>query len=198
MLDARCAPTPHDMDTRPAKKILSSLSLGQKILGLREAKGLTQAALAALLGVSDSTVGRWEDDQIAPRFSRLKAIAAALEVRQSVLTDDVPEDVQGKSCEQVAARESLRLFLGKKETKQFKLLAEGSVGELDHSILTRQFTSDREGRADMSGFRSKTKDLPSKRTRNLRGLVLLSPHKSHRERLGMSGQGSFYFHDARR
>lgn len=40
-----------------------------------------------------------------------------------------------------------------KEVKRFRLLAEGSVGELDHSILLRQFIGDREGRAAASHWK---------------------------------------------
>lgn len=40
-----------------------------------------------------------------------------------------------------------------KEVKRFRVLAEGSVGELDHSILLRQYTSEREGRDAASHWR---------------------------------------------
>jgi hypothetical protein len=37
--------------------------------------------------------------------------------------------------------------IGKNEAKRFRLLAEGSFGEFDHSVLLRQYIGEREGRA---------------------------------------------------
>ncbi len=55
---------------------------------------------------------------------------------ESYLSDQKPADLQPPP---------LPAEMGK-DAKHFRVLVEGSVGELDHSILLRQFTSDREGR----------------------------------------------------
>lgn len=45
----------------------------------RSAKGLSQSALADLLGVSESSVCKWEDGSRVPRRDRLSQLAEALE-----------------------------------------------------------------------------------------------------------------------
>jgi hypothetical protein len=48
---------------------------------------------------------------------------------------------------------SLAPVLGKKEASRFHVLAEGSLGEFDHSVLLRQFISEKEGVAAASHWR---------------------------------------------
>ena len=52
-------------------------TIGQKIHNLRRSAGLTQAALAAALGVRITTVSRWECGQREPSLAQLEAIAKA-------------------------------------------------------------------------------------------------------------------------
>lgn len=61
---------------------------GNAIRGLREARGLTQAALAAQLSVSDKAVSRWETGRGYPDITLLQPLAEALGV-------SLPELFQG-------------------------------------------------------------------------------------------------------
>lgn len=52
-----------------------SISIHDKIAQLRKAKGLTQAALAADLGVSSQAVSKWENGLSCPDIQLLPQIA---------------------------------------------------------------------------------------------------------------------------
>ena len=58
-------------------------AFGQRLLTLRSAIGLTQAALASYLGVSRKAVGAWEAGETYPKAAHLKALLT-LCVRQQV------------------------------------------------------------------------------------------------------------------
>lgn len=53
------------------------MALGARIKKARFSAGMTQAALARATGVSERNIVRWENDQHAPRFEHVAAIAAA-------------------------------------------------------------------------------------------------------------------------
>ncbi len=59
--------------------------LGPRIREAREAIGLSQLQLASRLGVKESTVKRWETDQVAPRANRLASLAGITGVSLSWL-----------------------------------------------------------------------------------------------------------------
>lgn len=50
---------------------------GSKIREARHAAGMTQAALASAAGTRERNIIRWENDQHAPRFEYVAAIAKA-------------------------------------------------------------------------------------------------------------------------
>lgn len=54
------------------------MSLGARIRRYREARGLHQTELAALLGVRASSVCDWERGHTTPKIERLPALANAL------------------------------------------------------------------------------------------------------------------------
>ncbi len=58
---------------------------GETIRTLREKRGLTQKALADLLGVSDKTVSKWETGRGLPDVTLLSPLAGALRVSLSEL-----------------------------------------------------------------------------------------------------------------
>lgn len=60
-------------------------SFGERLKGCRQSKGLTQQALADLLGVSNKTVSRWEADGGYPDVPLLVPLARAL----GVVVDDL-------------------------------------------------------------------------------------------------------------
>ena len=59
---------------------MDSKETGRFICALRKSKGLTQLALAELLGVSNRTVSKWETGEGMPDISLLPELAAALGV----------------------------------------------------------------------------------------------------------------------
>ena len=56
------------------------MSLGKKLQALLKAKNMEQLDLAKKLDVAPSSVSDWCRDKTAPRHSKLKAIAQALDV----------------------------------------------------------------------------------------------------------------------
>lgn len=65
---------------RPGIPAEGAATLGERIRSLRKAAGLTQEELGQRLRVEKSSVSEWESDKRAPVYSRLQAIAAALNV----------------------------------------------------------------------------------------------------------------------
>jgi len=86
-------------------------------------------------------LGRTAFDQV---FTRAPASTQQILHPDAYLEDKKPLDPEPPSLE---------AFLGKKETKRFRILAEGSLGEFDHSVLLRQFVSEKEGTSAASHWR---------------------------------------------
>lgn len=59
---------------------LRAMTVGARIRQAREAKGMSQDALAAAVKVSRPAVSQWEDESSQPRRNKIPAIAAALGV----------------------------------------------------------------------------------------------------------------------
>ncbi len=88
------------------------IAAGNKIRDLRDVKEMSQATLAALIGVKTPAVSKWESGEFNPDLTTLRKIAAALDVRVSYLiSDDIAELRECSSVRQVAVREALRLLL---------------------------------------------------------------------------------------
>jgi transcriptional regulator with XRE-family HTH domain len=71
-------------------------TLGERIVGAREAGNLTTAQLARRLGVKTETLSDWEGDRRAPRANRLMMLAGMLNVSPTWLltgTGESPHDV---------------------------------------------------------------------------------------------------------
>ncbi|MBI1170713.1 helix-turn-helix domain-containing protein [bacterium] len=68
-------------------------TFGDRLEAAREAAGLTQKALAARLGVRDSTVKAWEADQSEPRANRMQMLAGMLNVSLGWLMAGVGEGI---------------------------------------------------------------------------------------------------------
>jgi transcriptional regulator with XRE-family HTH domain len=83
---------------------------GQKVAGLRKAKGWSKSEFAKRVGVKPSTVTRWESTRFNPDREDLEHIADVLDIRAGYLSDkDLPEFANMKPPE-IASREALRLF----------------------------------------------------------------------------------------
>ena len=71
--------------------------IGQRIKNARKNKNLSQTELAALLGVSQPTIGNWESGNHEPRHAITSRIAYALDVRHLWLISGMADPVDGKS-----------------------------------------------------------------------------------------------------
>lgn len=69
-------------------------SLGQRIKHAREFRGLTQAALAAKIGVEPQTVSQWESDRRRPDAANLRRICCALDVSSDYLLGLIYKQLQ--------------------------------------------------------------------------------------------------------
>lgn len=74
-------------------------SFGERVARLRKSAGLTQADLAAQMGVSMTSVCYWEQDRSRPKRARIDALADALDVPPGDLlaparTAPAPQDFQ--------------------------------------------------------------------------------------------------------
>jgi transcriptional regulator with XRE-family HTH domain len=65
-------------------------TVGARIRALRERAGLTQAVLAAMVGVSVGQVSRWETNRTEPALSNLAALAPALGVSADTILGLAP------------------------------------------------------------------------------------------------------------
>ena len=65
----------------------NDLSLGERLAGLRKARGLSQDQLAELLDVSRQTVSRWEVGEAAPTAENRKKLSQLYAVPLESLTD---------------------------------------------------------------------------------------------------------------
>ena len=72
-----------------------SESFGEKLKALRKKAGLIQPELASLIGVHETTIRRWENQNDKPRFEDIKALAKALGVTENDLLNDPPPDNTG-------------------------------------------------------------------------------------------------------
>ena len=66
---------------------LDSKALGNKILHVRQRRGLTQKRLAELSGMSESALRSYELGDRRPKTKHIEQIAMALEIRPEALTD---------------------------------------------------------------------------------------------------------------
>ena len=67
------------------------MTIGEKLTQLMKEKGLTQAALSKLSGISQSTISDYCNDKKSPTLPNAKAIADVLDVTLDELAGRVPE-----------------------------------------------------------------------------------------------------------
>lgn len=73
------------------------INLARRIAEARRDAGLTQADLAATMGVSEKAVQTWEQGTFTPRPKRLHALAAALGKPVEWFVSDAPDAPPGAS-----------------------------------------------------------------------------------------------------
>lgn len=77
-------------------------TLGENIVAIRKSKGITQKALAELLGVTSTRLNYWEKDKRNPSIEFLDKIAAALKVPVDALMPSASEEAIHKWDEELA------------------------------------------------------------------------------------------------
>ena len=80
------------------RKCKLTISLGMAITERRKQKGLTQAQLAGLLGISQVSLSQMENGLIAPKLARLQDIADALSCSVADLFRPSPSDTSTKAA----------------------------------------------------------------------------------------------------
>ncbi len=73
-----------------------AMTLGQKIAAQRRTKGLTQEALAEMLGVSAQAVSKWENDLTCPDITLLPKLAQLLDTSIDALLSS--EDIKPQTA----------------------------------------------------------------------------------------------------
>jgi transcriptional regulator with XRE-family HTH domain len=79
----------HGMEIHGHLADMRGPTVGQLIVRAREAAGLGQAGMGRKLGVSTSTVFRWEHDEVDVPLERLRAIATLCQVPVEQLIPEV-------------------------------------------------------------------------------------------------------------
>ncbi len=68
--------------------------ISERIRQQRKEKGLTQAGLAELLGMSEMTIRRWEAGKSSPRIDELKGLAKVFDTSLEYLIGQAEDTVQ--------------------------------------------------------------------------------------------------------
>ena len=83
------------------------MTLGQNIQTARKAKGMSQEALAEMIGVSRHALGKWEEDTALPGLDNLQALAAELGTGVDALLGAQAESLEAPAVTLDALRPSL-------------------------------------------------------------------------------------------
>ncbi len=94
-------------------------NIGQRILALRRAAGMSQEALAAAVGVSRQALGKWEADQSLPGLDNLLALAEALHTSCDELLTGRPLSSEQPPAPSLSA-EGMQALLDARETRETK------------------------------------------------------------------------------
>lgn len=94
-------------------------TIGQRILALRRAAGMSQEALAAAVGVSRQALGKWEADQSLPGLDNLLALAEALHTSCDELLTGRPLSPEQPPAPSLSA-EGMQALLDARETREAK------------------------------------------------------------------------------
>ena len=84
-------------------------SIGNRISKFRKAKGLTQEALANLMGVSSQAVSKWETDASCPDISALPQLCRILGITADELLTGKTNEVKLLSAEERKSLDQLTL-----------------------------------------------------------------------------------------
>ena len=101
---------------------MNQQEIGRFISDRRKHKGLTQTQLAEILGVSDKSISRWENDKTMPDISMYEPLCEILDIQISELLyarkmTDKEKTVQGE-------KSALNIFKTKSQLQTFAILTE--------------------------------------------------------------------------
>lgn len=81
-------------------------SVGKRIETLRKSKKISQEDLAEKVGVSRTTIYKWESGTSVPNYANMQALARALETTVSFFTDETPFECDEEERERESTREN--------------------------------------------------------------------------------------------
>ena len=81
-------------------------SVGKRIETLRKSKKISQEDLAEKVGVSRTTIYKWESGTSVPNYANMQALARALETTVSFFTDETSFGCDEEEREKESAREN--------------------------------------------------------------------------------------------
>lgn len=81
-------------------------SVGKRIETLRKSKKISQEDLAEKVGVSRTTIYKWESGASVPNYANMQALARALETTVSFFTDETSFECDEEEKEKESAREN--------------------------------------------------------------------------------------------
>lgn len=81
-------------------------SVGKRIETLRKSKKISQEDLAEKVGVSRTTIYKWESGTSVPNYANMQALACALETTVSFFTDETSFGCDEEERERESAREN--------------------------------------------------------------------------------------------
>ncbi len=93
------------------------MSIGKKLLSLRQEKGISQEALGRELNVSRQTVSKWESDLSLPDMKMMITISKFYEISITQLLD-LDDETEADSINKIYEQTSLVLENLQKENKK--------------------------------------------------------------------------------
>lgn len=109
-------------------------TFGDRLAGAREQAGMSQAQLAARLGIKTKTLERWENDHAEPRANRLSMLAGLLNVPfRWLLTGE--GDGPSEPAESTLSREAAELLTEIREISCQMRLASERLARVEKELV---------------------------------------------------------------
>ncbi len=86
------------------------MTLGEKLVGLRQSSGLSQDRLAEMLGVSRQAVSKWERDEAKPDIDNIIKLSNIYNVTIDYLLKENQEEMQNEKHESIQANHGSSIF----------------------------------------------------------------------------------------
>ncbi len=109
-------------------------TFGDRLVGAREAMGMSQADLARRLGVKLKTVGAWEQDLSEPRANKLQMLAGVLNVSIMWLLNGEGDGIDGPDNEAALPADVANLLSDIRQVKLEVSALGGRLGRLEKRL----------------------------------------------------------------